>query len=116
MWRLRPLHAPNEPAAVLPPDGTLSIFDNREHLDDPSRVLRLALTDDSATITTAIALDTHCDFQGGVYWREDVPLATCGPASRVQELDPITGAVSAELEVNCSGGSTQYMSRFVPID
>ena len=102
--------------AHLDTDGRLVLLDNRESLDDDSRVLVVSLNLDqaSATIETEYPLPVHCPYQGAAYRTDAGVVATCAPHATAYELDG--GAVPPwSMEVACAGLATIFVPRFEPV-
>jgi hypothetical protein len=101
------------------PDGLLTMFDNRELLEETSRVIDLSLdpTAGTATIEREYAMPRHCDYQGGA-WRTAAgfPLGTCAPFREAFEFDPSGTEVTWSIDATCVHLLSTHIPRFVPLD
>jgi hypothetical protein len=99
-------------------DGRLTLFDNRDTWEEPSRLLEIRVDDvlKEMVIEAAYSLPVHCDFQGGA-WRTPAgnPLATCAPIREGFEFDVLTGEQLWHGTASCVDGSGGYIPRFVPL-
>jgi len=102
--------------AHLDAEGQLILLDNRESLDEDSRVLTLSVNLDelTATIESVYPLPVHCPYQGSAFRTDAGVLATCAPHATVYELDG--GEVPPwSMEVACAGLATIFVPRFEPV-
>ncbi|MEM6928425.1 MAG: aryl-sulfate sulfotransferase, partial [Myxococcota bacterium] len=108
------------------PTGEFAMFDNRMMPFERSRLLVFDV--DPATLTMraleAYDLDDHCWFQGGA-WFTPVgnPVATCSHDRRAFEFSRGSTGVGTEPaptlwegQLSCSGGTNNFVPRFVPLD
>lgn len=102
------------------PDGRLTMFDNRDLVEEMSRVIDLAIDPvaGTAVIEHEYVLPAHCDYQGGA-WRTPAgyPLGTCAPFRDAYEFDPAgTESVTWSVEAACQDLLSTHVPRFVPVD
>jgi hypothetical protein len=102
--------------AHLDTNGRLILLDNRESLEEDSRVLVVSVNLDelSATIESVYPLPVHCPYQGAAYRTDAGIVATCAPHATAYELDG--GAVPPwSMEIECAGLATIFVPRFEPV-
>jgi hypothetical protein len=102
------------------PDGRLTMFDNRDAVEELSRVIDLTVDPvaGTAVIEREYVLPLHCDYQGGA-WRtgEGYPLATCAPHRDAYEFDPAGATdVTWSIDASCQQFLSTHIPRFVPLD
>ena len=82
------------------PDGSIGVFDNR--VSSSSRVLKIRLDGETATITDVWTLDRTCLVQGGAYWLDDGGVvATCSSDGLIVAFDA-DGSERGRLSVSCA--------------
>ena len=107
--------------ANLLPDGTLTMFDNRQYPLETSRMIDVSLDDDArvATVTHTYDLGVKCPFQGGARMtRSGGRLATCASSRTVYGFGPGESESRWSLSVSCADmpAGPAYILRVHPVE
>ena len=107
--------------ANLLPDGTLTMFDNRQYPLETSRMIDVSLDEDArvATVTHTYELGIKCPFQGGARMtRSGGRLATCASSRTVYGFGPGESESRWSLSVSCADipAGPAYILRVHPVE